>query len=83
LWNALFEVFDNTHLGAVDHRTSGVLYYTDFRLRRKMPQVKIYIPVRHYVASDRKVREVLNSTLTLQGQKEYLGNYKQVLEETL
>lgn len=83
LWNALFEVIDNTYLRFVDHRTSVVLHYVDFRLGQKIPQVKIYIPVRHYVASDWKLMEVLSKVLTLQGQKEYLGNYKQVLKENL
>lgn len=59
LWDALLErerwSDDDESLPTVDHRTAGILYNVEFCLGNAVPKVKIYIPVRHYANSDRKI----------------------------
>ncbi|KAF1973120.1 aromatic prenyltransferase, partial [Bimuria novae-zelandiae CBS 107.79] len=83
LWKLLFHVDSNTPLPAVDHRTAGILYYAEFRLGSQLPKVKLYIPVRHYAASDNAVIEALeNFWQHQQGFGEKICKYRQVLKET-
>lgn len=58
LWDVVLEregSMDDEPLPAVDHRTAGILYNIEFCLGSALPNVKIYIPVRHYASSDKNI----------------------------
>ncbi|RMJ03547.1 hypothetical protein BHE90_013089 [Fusarium euwallaceae] len=66
LWNALLgtaNVTDDTSLPYKGHRTAGVLYNVEFRRHKEMPNVKIYIPVRHYAKDDQHIARTLTAFL--------------------
>ena len=66
LWKALFqldEASDDAALPTRNHRTAGILYNVEFGLGNATPQVKIYIPVRHYAGSDRAILHALEEYL--------------------
>ncbi|PYI09175.1 aromatic prenyltransferase [Aspergillus sclerotiicarbonarius CBS 121057] len=63
LWGALLGqagVLDDTPLPGGNHRTGGILYNMEFRPGSSAPKIKIYIPARHYAASDWHVITALN-----------------------
>ncbi|KAI3328972.1 aromatic prenyltransferase [Xylariaceae sp. AK1471] len=62
LWDLLF---DTAPLPPSNHRTAGILYNVEFRIDSKEPKVKIYIPVRHYVVSDRHVMIALRDWMSI------------------
>ncbi|KAI0152087.1 aromatic prenyltransferase [Hypoxylon sp. NC0597] len=58
LWDLLFHLpgaSEDAELPFKEHRTAGILYNVEFRLGNSYPDVKIYIPVRHYSNSDEDV----------------------------
>ncbi|KAI1396631.1 aromatic prenyltransferase [Hypoxylon fuscum] len=58
LWISLFDLSDaseDVELPCNEHRTAGILYNAEFRLGSSYPDVKIYIPARHYSSSDQHV----------------------------
>ncbi|PYH69534.1 aromatic prenyltransferase [Aspergillus vadensis CBS 113365] len=63
LWDGVLAqtgVPDDTPLPAANHRTGGILYNMEFRPGSTAPNVKVYIPVRHYAPSDWHVVTALN-----------------------
>lgn len=63
LWDAVLErngFPEDAALPQIDHRTAGILYNVEFHLGSAVPQVKIYIPVRHYAGSDQKIMHGLD-----------------------
>jgi DMATS type aromatic prenyltransferase len=70
LWKCLFGPCASLDqpLGDSQHRTAGILYNAEFKLGDLNPSVKVYLPVRHYAASDAAV---------IQGLKEYLTSHQQ------
>ncbi|KAL6702395.1 hypothetical protein ACN47E_002200 [Coniothyrium glycines] len=55
LWNLLFDqegIEANESLPHNNHRTAGMLFNAEFRLGSKVPNIKIYLPVRHYAQND-------------------------------
>lgn len=63
LWDAFFDtagIADEIPLPHVDHRTAGILYNVEFRFRKRLPLVKVYIPVRHYAQNDAYISEALS-----------------------
>ena len=83
LWTELFDLENGESLPHVEHRTAGILYYANFRLGDKVPGVKIYIPVRHYARSDRKVLDVLGKFLKNRGQGQFFEDYERAMYDTL
>lgn len=66
LWDAVLErngFPEDAPLPKVDHRTAGILYNVEFHLGSAVPKVKVYIPVRHYASSDKKIMHGLNEYL--------------------
>ncbi|KAF2178051.1 aromatic prenyltransferase [Zopfia rhizophila CBS 207.26] len=68
LWDSLFDRSDapeDLELRLNERRTAGILYNAEFRLGSSYPDVKIYIPVRHYSRNDQhvmdKVQEFVDS----------------------
>ncbi|KAI0544050.1 tryptophan dimethylallyltransferase-domain-containing protein [Xylaria curta] len=57
LWNAIFGVNEPSDhpLKENNHRTAGMLYNVEFRIGDQYPVAKVYLPVRHYSASDDSV----------------------------
>ncbi|RAH59701.1 aromatic prenyltransferase [Aspergillus piperis CBS 112811] len=63
LWDGVLAqtgVPDDTPLPAANHRTGGILYNMEFRPGSTAPNVKVYIPARHYAPSDWHVVTALN-----------------------
>ncbi|PHH64516.1 hypothetical protein CDD81_4295 [Ophiocordyceps australis] len=77
LWNALFGVSDavDEPLRHVEHRTAGILYNVEFRLGEALPVAKIYLPVRHYSASDEAVICGLNDYFQDGQRGKYMPDY--------
>lgn len=83
LWNRLFDLREARSLPPVLHRTAGILYYADFKLGSDVPSVKVYIPVRHYAATDRKIMDAITSFIEETRQSPYVSNFKAVLRDIL
>lgn len=86
LWRltlGLPEDFDeNAALPGKAHATAGVLYYYDIKAGDDAPDSKVYVPVRHYAASDRDIVNGLGEYLRSRGLDEYLANFTRALEAT-
>lgn len=65
------------------HRTSGLLYYATLKLGDTRPSIKLYIPVRFYVKSDKKVWDAVQTFLKEQGNEAYVADYSLMLQELL
>ena len=66
LWDAVLErkgFTEDAPLPNIDHRTAGILFNVEFHLGSAVPKVKIYIPVRHYASSDKKIMHGLSEYL--------------------
>jgi DMATS type aromatic prenyltransferase len=83
LWNEIFGVKNDEELPLVVHRTAGILYYVELKLGNPVPSVKLYIPVRHYAASDHAVVASLGRYLCNNGAQEKFACYTQVLKHAL
>jgi 4-O-dimethylallyl-L-tyrosine synthase len=62
------------------HQTAGVLFYFDVAPKSKLPDVKLYIPVRHYAPSDAVAANGLVQFLQAQGQGAFTSRYLEVLD---
>lgn len=83
LWYELFSVMNDEELPLVVHRTAGILYYVELKINNPTPSVKIYIPVRHYAASDEAVIASLGRYLCCRGTQEKFDCYVQLIKHTL
>ncbi|KAI6087247.1 aromatic prenyltransferase [Hypoxylon rubiginosum] len=75
LWISLFDLPDaseDAELQCNEHRTAGILYNAEFRLGSSFPDVKIYIPVRHYSRSDQHVLEKVGDFIDTQRKAAHL-----------
>ncbi|KAI1855660.1 hypothetical protein JX265_006063 [Neoarthrinium moseri] len=75
LWCSLFDLSDvseDAELQLNEHRTAGILYNAEFRLGSRYPDVKIYIPVRHYSSSDQNVMDRVEEFMDNQRQRIHL-----------
>ena len=79
LWHSVFgldqEQSDETPLSQKDHRTSGILYYFEFKSGAPIPKTKVYLPVRHYAQNDDQVARGLSGFLDRRGKKLATGPY--------
>ncbi|KAF6834478.1 dimethylallyl tryptophan synthase [Colletotrichum plurivorum] len=62
------------------HETAGVLFYFDVAAKAALPDVKVYIPVRHYAKSDGAAAEGLVAYLEGQGRGGYARQYLEMIE---
>jgi DMATS type aromatic prenyltransferase len=85
LWKALFGACGplDQPLGDNAHRTAGVLYNVEFRLRDSVPVAKIYIPVRHYSSSDAAVIKGLNDYFQYRQRGKYMPDYIKAMSTLL
>ncbi|MCJ1306631.1 hypothetical protein MMC25_000274 [Agyrium rufum] len=64
---------EQAELPSREHETSGLLFYFDIKPRSKLPDVKLYIPVRHYGKDDASIARGLLGFLEKRGRA---GVYK-------
>jgi DMATS type aromatic prenyltransferase len=86
LWSLLFgERPDSEELRSVHHRTAGLLYNFEIPPNGGRPVPKIYIPVRHYAASDTAVVDALQVFLRRRRGNAYFDvqRYRQALSDIL
>lgn len=76
-----FSISDPLH--AKNHRTAGVLYYFEFLPQQRLPQPKVYIPVKHYGGNDLEIAKGLSAWLNERNKGLYGGSYVQALKEIL
>ncbi|KAH6962026.1 aromatic prenyltransferase [Ilyonectria sp. MPI-CAGE-AT-0026] len=69
-----------TELQTVGHPTSGLLFYLDVAPKSPLPDVKAYIPVRHYAQNDLQAAQGLISYLKDRGHGRYSQPYLRSLE---
>ncbi|PQE07994.1 dimethylallyl tryptophan synthase protein [Rutstroemia sp. NJR-2017a BVV2] len=62
------------------HTTSGTCFYFDVAPKSSVPDVKAYIPVRHYARSDRQVGKGLTRFLEKHGRAHFAQGYSNVVE---
>ena len=62
------------------HVTAGTCFYFDVGPQSTVPDVKAYIPVRHYACSDRQVALGLTRFLAKHGRAGYARKYMQTVE---
>lgn len=71
---------------AVDHFAdlhilgSGYLYYFDIAPGSSMPNIKFYVPIRHYGENDLKIAQGLINFMESRGRGQYVKNYMRILE---
>lgn len=81
LWKLVFLQGCVTTLREIDHRTAGLLYYFDLKQGRKLPGVKVYLPVRHYGADDLSVFKGLAAYLRMRQRDCFTDNYLEALRQ--
>ncbi|RSL89638.1 hypothetical protein CDV31_015832 [Fusarium ambrosium] len=67
LWDALLGrqgVPDNVDLPHKNHRTAGILYDFEFGMSVQTPNVRVYIPVRHYAENDQQILNALTGFMS-------------------
>lgn len=70
---------DDAELRPCAHETSGILFYFDIRPRSQLPEVKCYVPVRHYARNDAAVASGLIEFLEKVGRAGSAGTTKRYL----
>lgn len=63
---------DEKKLPALHHETAGVLYNVDIKAGAALPEIKVYIPVRHYGGSDLSIAEGVGVYLDARGRGQYV-----------
>ena len=71
---------DTAELPRKDHQTSGMCYYFDIKPGSALPDIKCYIPVRHYSQNDLQVARGLSEFLRTRGRGSYIEGFMHVLE---
>ncbi|KAI1737886.1 tryptophan dimethylallyltransferase-domain-containing protein [Xylaria scruposa] len=81
LWNAIFGVNEpsDNPLKANNHRTAGMLYNVEFRIGDQYPVAKVYLPVRHYSASDDSVINGLDEYFKSHQRSSHMTAYSRAL----
>ncbi|KAF5642997.1 hypothetical protein F25303_6369 [Fusarium sp. NRRL 25303] len=84
LWCATLDldqdISDDDDLPRVDHETSGMLFYFDIKPSAYLPEVKGYIPVRHYGRSDLAIAHGLIGFLEKRDRAKYKDRYLEMLK---
>ncbi|KAH7183657.1 tryptophan dimethylallyltransferase-domain-containing protein [Fusarium flagelliforme] len=84
LWRATLSLndtmSDDEDLPSLNHETSGMLFYFDIKPSSKLPDVKGYIPVRHYGKTDLSIANGLIGFLERHNRAKYKDRYIQMLE---
>lgn len=84
LWRLTLQLpqdFSTTaELAHKDHQTSGMCYYFDIGPGAALPDIKFYIPVRHYSQSDLQIARGLSEFLLARGRGSFVEGYIHVLE---
>jgi DMATS type aromatic prenyltransferase len=73
---------ENAALPSKKHATAGVLYYYDIKAGLEAPESKVYVPVRHYAASDQDIVDGLGKYLGSRGLDGHLANFRRALHAT-
>ena len=85
LWNLLLstspELSANAELRRSDHETGGVLYSFDIKPANRLPEAKVYIPVKHYAQSDGAASDGLDKFIREQSREQWVERFTRVLEE--
>lgn len=85
LWRLTFELPDgfstSEELPLRKHTTSGMCYHFEIQQANALPDVKLYIPTKHYGKSDIKVAEGLTKFLDLYGRGKYAAGYMKALKQ--
>ncbi|TGO34062.1 hypothetical protein BHYA_0214g00130 [Botrytis hyacinthi] len=68
-------------LPSLNHDTAGILYNYDIHAVNNSPDVKVYIPVRHYGRSDLDIAKGLGLYLQRQGCDQHFHRYLQMLKQ--
>ncbi|PPR03702.1 hypothetical protein CVT24_007424 [Panaeolus cyanescens] len=68
-------------LPQLDHITAGILFYFDVGPSAPIPDVKVYIPVRHYAKSDAQITRDLIEFQQRNGRGKFADGYKRVIEQ--
>ncbi|KAK2845257.1 hypothetical protein FQN49_005899 [Arthroderma sp. PD_2] len=76
-----FSTSENLPLPGHATATGGMCYFFDIKPGIALPDIKMYIPVRHYGQSDLKVAYGLREFLEARGRGAYAGGYIRGLEE--
>ena len=71
---------DEQDLPSLNHETSGMLFYFDIKPSSKLPDVKGYIPVRHYGKTDLSITDGLIGLLERHNRAKYKDRYMEMLE---
>lgn len=83
LWTLIFwqgrHVAPEASLQSVDHRTAGILYYFNLKQGGQLPDVKVYLPVRHYGDNDCNVAQGVLTYLRSRGQPGWTTDYFEAL----
>ncbi|KAL0936942.1 dimethylallyl tryptophan synthase [Colletotrichum truncatum] len=84
LWNLTLGLPDDyptdKELPSNSHETAGVLFYFDVGFKATLPDVKVYIPVRHYAPTDEVAANGLAQYLESQGRGAYVQQYLEILD---
>ncbi|KAL9625858.1 MAG: hypothetical protein Q9160_000178 [Pyrenula sp. 1 TL-2023] len=85
LWKALFNVDadEDVPLHNMNHRTAGILYNVELRVNEGQPAVKVYLPVRHYGASDRSILQGLCEFMVRRNRDQHTLRYLKFMESIL
>lgn len=85
LWNLLLstspELSSNAELPRSDHETGGVLYSFDIKPANRLPEAKLYIPVKHYGQSDGTATGAFDTFMREQGREQWVEKFGRVLEQ--
>lgn len=83
LWSATLGLDENFSSSAElpfnSHETSGLLFYFDVKPGGSVPDVKGYIPVRHYGKNDQGIASGLTTFLAKRGQGWFVEGYMSML----
>ncbi|KAF5541977.1 aromatic prenyltransferase [Fusarium mexicanum] len=84
LWCATLDldqdISDDGDLPSIDHETSGMLFYFDIKPSSHLPDVKGYIPVRHYGRNDLAIAHGLIGFLEKRDRAKYKEQYLEMLK---
>lgn len=68
------------HFENVPELLAGYIYYFDIAPGKSMPDIKFYIPTRHYAKDDLQVARGLTTWMKERGRGQYVENYMRVLD---
>ncbi|TGO89579.1 hypothetical protein BPOR_0102g00020 [Botrytis porri] len=85
LWRLTFDLPEgfsaSEDLSLREHGTSGMCYHFEIHQANALPDVKLYIPTKHYGQSDMKVARGLTKFLELYGRGAYAADYMKALKQ--